>query len=86
MGMEQQMVGVSNISNEQMQMSAEQIVQARNGLQIKIAEKYHLDLGKFIGLYADTVGDLVETNPSLLKEYTNNPDEVVERVGKIIIH
>lgn len=80
------MGGFENASHEQMQMSADEVVRARNGLQVDVANMYHLDLLEFINKYAKPVGDLLEANPKLLEEYVSHPDEVADRVGKIVIH
>ena len=81
------MGGISNTSNEQMQMSAaEVVVLIKNTMQEELARRHGEKLLDFIDQHAKDFGDYIEAHQDLLRRYKSDPDGALEEVEKIIYH
>lgn len=84
--MEQQMGSAPSRQNEQMQMSADEIVGIKIDMQIRLANEHGQDINDFIEAHAKDFGDFVGTNQNVLERYRHDPDGVIKEVEKIIYH
>lgn len=82
----EQMGGVNNVLNEQMQMTADEIVGIKLDFQKKLAEEHGEDIFDFIEKHAKDFGDYVEVHKSILAKYKLDPNGALKEVEKIIYH
>lgn len=57
-----------------------------NQMQMKLADMEGIDLGEFIELHAQKFRDVVDSNPNLLNEYKNNPEEALQKAKDQLFH
>lgn len=86
MGMEQQMGGVSNISNEQMQMSTSEILSIELAIQQSLAGDSDDATNDFIDKHAKAFRDFMNANKYILEKYKKDPEAVLKQVKSAILH
>ena len=82
----EQMGGTGVPVNEQMQMSAEDIVGLRNKLQVELAGRHQEDIFVFIDKHANDVDLMLKADSGLLEEYLRDPSGALQKAEKIIYH
>ncbi len=65
---------------------AERVLESRNGIQMLLASRLHMDTEDFVNRYARAVGDILEENPDILSLYNTNREEALQQLQSKLVH
>jgi 23S rRNA A2030 N6-methylase RlmJ len=65
---------------------AERILEFRNGIQVLLASRLHMDVEDFVNRYARAVSDILEENQDILSLYNTNREEALQQLQSKLVH